>query len=400
MRPNSREGSTSGTSDASATGVARLSIIHVVAPGHYGGLETVVALLATSQRRAGHTVSVAFLGVESPMASHPLAMALTEQGVAVESAPRRRFGILRDRVWMQSLCRRLAVQVLHSHGSRPDVVVGTLSRRLGIPRVATAHGVTVQGFKSWVLHSLQWRALRRFDAVVAVSRPLVAVLASKGIRRDRVVLIPNAFSASGNTLDRAAARAALGIDGERPVLGWVGRLSPEKGADVLIDALATLSTPRPMVVIVGDGQERESLIKRSESLGLTNDVRFAGAIQNAARIYTAFDGFVLSSRSEGTPMCLFEAMETGIPLVVTKVGGVPDVVSEREALVVPPEDPGLLAAAIDALLGDRGAAEARAAAARHRLHSEFDLARWLTRHDDLYTRLVANNRPRPRASDE
>jgi glycosyltransferase involved in cell wall biosynthesis len=234
--------------------------------------------------------------------------------------------------------------------------------------------------------------LRRVDAVIAVSRPLVAVLAAKRIPRDRIVLIPNAFAPRGDGLDRAAARRALGIDEERRALGWVGRLSREKGADVLIDSLARVSAPRPMVVFVGDGPERESLVRQCESLGLLNDVRFVGAVQNAARLYAAFDGFVLSSRSEGTPMCLFEAMESGAPLVVTKVGGVPDVVSEKEALVVPPEDPPALAAAIRTLIGDGISAETRAIAARQRLRSEFNLEVWLARHHELYRRLAADQR--------
>jgi glycosyltransferase involved in cell wall biosynthesis len=111
-------------------------------------------------------------------------------------------------------------------------------------------------------------------------------------------------------------------------------------------------------------------------------------VVEAAALFPAFDMFVLSSRTEGTPMALFEAMAAGVPVVATAVGGVPQVVSPAEALLVPPDDPANLAAGIREVLSNPDAAHARACAARRRLEREFAVQPWLARYDMLYDTLA------------
>lgn len=378
-----------GVAPAESAARAPLSIIHVTSPGLYGGLETVVHLLASNQVRAGHAVCVILLGVDPAAARHPLADALSKSGVSVEFVPRGRPPFRDERAHVAAICRRLNANVLHTHGSRPDFIASPAGKAVGIPTVSTVHGVTVQGLKSHLLHMLEWRALRRVSAVIAVSRPLMGVLASKGVPRDRLVLIPNAFASTVEPLSRDDARRALGIPEDRFAFGWVGRLSREKGADVLVESLRSVRSPRPVIVFVGDGPERESLIELARTLGVTDDIRWLGAVPSGAALFAGFDGFVLSSRSEGTPMCLFEAMDAGIPAIVTAVGGVPDVVSDREALIVQPEQPAALAAAIDALIADRQAGRERATAARARLSAAYSVGPWIERHNDLYRKLIS-----------
>src|SRR5690606_28035358 len=146
-------------------------------------------------------------------------------------------------------------------------------------------------------------------------------------------------------------------------LGWVGRLSREKAADVLIEALARVPDLPGSVSIVGDGRDRLALEQRAEELGVAERIRWQGALADAGRYFEGFDGFVLSSRTEGTPMVLFEAMSARTPVVATAVGGVPSVVSSDEAVLVPSEDPAALAAALRSLYEDRAGAAARAARA-------------------------------------
>jgi len=106
----------------------------------------------------------------------------------------------------------------------------------------------------------------------------------------------------------------------------VGRLSREKGADVILDAIAACKPPWRLSII-GDGPERERLKQQAARLGITDRVTWHGPVSNAGKLLSAFDAFVLSSRTEGTPIVLFEAMHSGVPIVTTSVGGVPDVVS-------------------------------------------------------------------------
>ena len=118
-----------------------------------------------------------------------------------------------------------------------------------------------------------------------------------------------------------------------------------------------------------------------------------GCAEEAARLYRAFDAFVLSSRTEGTPIALFEAMAAEVPIVATRVGGVPDVVGETEAWLVDPEDSQAIARALAAIRADPAEARRRCEAARRRLEEDFSLEPWIERYEDLYRSLVAPSRP-------
>lgn len=109
----------------------------------------------------------------------------------------------------------------------------------------------------------------------------------------------------------------------------------------------------------------------------------------AERLFRAFDALVLSSRTEGTPIVLFEAMAAGVPIVATRVGGVPDMLSPREAELVPSGDPAALAAAIRGIHRDPGAAAAKARVARERLCREFQAEPWIERYEAVYRAALA-----------
>jgi glycosyltransferase involved in cell wall biosynthesis len=278
----------------------------------------------------------------------------------------------------------LRPEVIHTHGYRPDVLHGSGLQRLGLPVVSTVHGFTGGGWKNRFYEWLQVRAFRRFDAVVVVSRPLADRMARAGVPRARIHAIPNAWRPSAPPLERAAARAALAIPRDDFVVGWVGRLSREKGADVLLRALPHLRDVPLSVSVVGTGGEQVGLQMSARRLGFDRPIRWHGAVPDAGRFFTAFDAFVLSSRTEGTPVVLLEAMAAGVPVVTTQVGGVPDVVSPAEAILVRSDDPGGLAAGIRAVYDDPTAARRRASAAATRLLRDFSIAPWLDRYEMVY----------------
>jgi glycosyltransferase involved in cell wall biosynthesis len=283
-----------------------------------------------------------------------------------------------------SLVRTLAPDVVHSHGYRTDVVDGDAIRRLGVPSVATAHGFTAGPWRNRLYEYLQRRALRRFDAVIAVSRPLRDALVRAGVPAERVHLVPNAWMRIVEPLDRAAARAALGLPAEGFVVGWVGRVSREKGLDVLVEALSALGDLQLTVCAIGAGGERPAVEARARQLGVAGRVHWAGLVSEAARYLRAFDVFALCSRTEGIPIALMEAMAADVPVVATRVGGVPTVVGEAHALLVDPEDPEALANAIRQIREFGPAAAARARAAKQRLLAEFSPEAWLERHEEIY----------------
>jgi glycosyltransferase involved in cell wall biosynthesis len=136
--------------------------------------------------------------------------------------------------------------------------------------------------------------------------------------------------------------------------------------------------------MLGDGKERTGLQLRAQGQGIAGQITWHGSVAEAAPLFPAFDVFVLSSRTEGTPMALFEAMAAGVPVVATAVGGVPNVISSAEAILVPPDDAASLAAAIRDTLGNPVAARERAHAARQRLARDFAVQPWLERYEAVY----------------
>ncbi len=363
-------------------------IVHVVTPAEFGGLERVVQMLGSGLRGLGHEVHMVSVATGSGADAAFLAP-LAEAGVHTHTlmVPGRSYR--RERAAIAALCRRVRPDVVHTHGYRPDVLDAGVARRLDIPVVTTVHGFTGGGWKNRAYEWLQRRAFRRFDAVVAVSRPLGDRLARSGVPRRRIHTVPNAWRRMSPPLDRVAARRALGIPRDDFVVGWVGRLSHEKGPDVLLDAIPHLRDVPLGVSVVGTGARRAALQARARDLGLNGRVRWHGAVPDADRLFPAFDVFVLSSRTEGTPVVLFEAMAANIPIVTTGVGGVPDVVSPEEAALVRSEDPVALAAEIRGVHADRAAAARRARAAQARLERDFGVAPWLDRYEAIY-RLVSH----------
>ena len=338
----------------------RLSILHVLAPGQAGGLESVVVSLAAGLAAMGHGVGVlSVIGQDSPEPS--LHSVLSERGVKVTSIALPARAYRRERAAYRAVLTTLRPDVVHTHGYRPDVLASPVAGRLRIPRVSTVHGFTGGDWKNHMYEFLQVRAFRHFERIVAVSGPLERKLVDAGLRPNQVTLLPNAFAEPSNRLTRAESRALLGLAPEDVVVGWVGRLSPEKGLDVLLEALAVV--PGVTLSVLGTGKQHGALVQQAERLGIAGRIRWHGLVPEAARLYPAFDLFVLSSRTEGTPIALFEAMAAGIPVIATAVGGVPDVVTEKEALLVPSESPDALARAMTSALDQPDAARERAAAA-------------------------------------
>jgi glycosyltransferase involved in cell wall biosynthesis len=369
-----------------------VSIVHLLAPGAVGGLESVVRALAVGQARRGHnTRVVAVLGRPGSAPAWLDELAAHGVGIVPLHLPGRRY--LRERAAIAELCRELRPSVVHTHGYRPDVVGAAGARMAGIATVSTVHGFTGGGWKNRAYERMQCRALRAFDAVVAVSSPLAQRLSDAGVPRDRLHIIPNAYG--GRTVFAApdAAREALRVPAEALHIGWVGRLGFEKGADVLIEAVHRLAERNLVVSIVGEGRQRKALERLAAARGLENIVRFHGLVPDAARLARAFDVVVLSSRTEGTPIVLLEAMAAGVPVVASRVGGIPDIVSSREALLVPPEQPELLASAIAAVLRAPRSAASRAARASTRLAKDGAVEPWLRQYEELYRSIQHESQP-------
>jgi poly-gamma-glutamate synthesis protein (capsule biosynthesis protein) len=360
-----------------------LSILHIVAPARFGGLESVLLTLVTGLVRRHHTVRVAL--VLSPGdADHPLAAALEAEGASVVPIFVSDRDYLGERRAISALCKEHRPDIVHTHGYRPDVVDAMIARGQGSAVVSTCHGFIESSVRARLTQWIQRRALRRFDAVVAVSTPIERQLRRAGVPASKVHVVPNAFAPRTDLVGREMARKTLDLP-DAPLIGWVGRLTSEKGPDVALEAFARLGSGEARLVMLGHGREADRLRSHAMSIGVSDRVIWRGAVPDAARFFRAFDVFLLSSRTEGTPIALFEAMAANVPIVATRVGGVPDVLDSSSALLVQSDDPEAIARALADVLSDKTGALHRAQLARKRLDERFAIDPWLIRHESIYT---------------
>jgi glycosyltransferase involved in cell wall biosynthesis len=307
-----------------------------------------------------------------------------------------------------SRLRQLALDadVIHAHDYKTDVYGLALARRGGARLVATAHGWTGENRKVRLYQKIDLIALRRYERVLAVSRPTHDVLVTGGVDPKKVVIVPNAIDEAVWRPDNEAGdlRSELGLGPDDPVIGTTARLSIEKGVDLLLsavaranDLLAARGARLPVVLVAGDGPERAELEWLARLKGLGPHVRFLGHRGDPMRVANTFTVAVVPSRVENLPNALLEAMALGKACVAFGVGGVPDLLGSAGRLVAPLDVEGLGRAIVDLLvnppLRDRLGVEAR-----RRIVRQFSFAERLRRVEDIYEEVCAQPKAPPRIS--
>lgn len=254
--------------------------------------------------------------------------------------------------------RRLGAGVVFCHGYKPDILGFLAARRVGAAVVSIAHGWTAATWKVRVNEALDRAALHGMDRIVCVSEEQARRVRRAGVRRSKVVVIRNAVDPSRyDQRDPSERERILSLFPDRPlrVVGAVGRLSPEKGYAVLVEAAALVLTVDPDAAFVhfGDGPLRGELTAKIADLGISRRFILAGFRGDLHSILPQLDLFVLPSFTEGLPVVVLEAFAAGVPVVATAVGGTPEVVVDgHNGRLVPPRDPVTLARRIVEILSD------------------------------------------------
>lgn len=215
----------------------------------------------------------------------------------------------------------------------------------------------------------------------------------EGLDGGQVDVIYNGVSAPQmlSAEERDRLRAQLGFAREDFVVGTVGRFDPIKNLPMLVQSLAQLAAELPALrgLLVGDGPEFAAIRAQVDAAGLSKLVRLTGFREDARLLAQCMDLFVLSSFSEGTSMALLEAMAAGVPVVVTAVGGNPEIVIAGESgWVVPSDDVPALRQAIAAAMQDAAERQRRADAARRRFQEQFSVDRMMNHYRELYRELL------------
>jgi glycosyltransferase involved in cell wall biosynthesis len=318
---------------------------------------------------------------------------LLDEGISVLVLNRRNRLDIRPWWRLAAYLRTRHVDVIHAHKFGSNVWAALLGRALSVP-VVIGHEHT------WSFEGQQLRRLldrlvvgRLSDAVIAVSEADRARMVGLiKMPPSRVVLIPNGISWPSET-DSRAVRDELGIGSEVPVLALTAVLRPQKAIDVMLRAMAILRKTHPVVrlLLIGSGESHD-LRAEAARLGVSDAVTFLGPRRNVPNILAASNVGVLSSDFEGSPLAVLEYMAAGLPVVATDVGGLPQMVEHgTTGLLVPPRDPGALAAGIARLLDEPALARAMGEQARARQRREFSSETMVRRVSDLYERLLSES---------
>ena len=264
--------------------------------------------------------------------------------------------------------RRDRVDVVHGYQWRP-ALIGAFAGRLAGVRLRLASKRSLTG-DDWRARQAWRRIARQVDTVIVNADALRAEGEHLGMRC-RWGLLQNGVDTERFRVGPpgADARAAIGLDPRRPVIGTVGRLEDRKGHEQLLLALQALGArangQRPQGLIVGDGPLRDSLAVQARGLGVADDVRFTGTVTDVRPLLAAMDVFVLPSWAEGMSNALMEAMAAARPVVATAVGGNTEVVADGSTgVLVLPGDSGAIATAVSGLLHEPERAARLATTAR------------------------------------
>ena len=351
-----------------------------------GGAENVVLRHAQALRERG----------DEPIVATLRAGWMTERaealGIPVWIMPQRP-GL--DLAWVVRFARRLRrerIDVLHTHEFTMNTFGGAAALLARVRAVSTIHG------RNWATEQPRrvraYRMLRRLGIpIIAVSHDLAGFLATRlGVRRDLLEVVHNGIPLPPEIPPheraslRARSRAALGLPADQPLIVAVGNLYPVKDHASLVRALAKL--PEGRVAIAGRGDQDEPLRQLASELGVAERLHLLGLRDDIETVLASGDLFVQPSLSEGLPLAVLEAMAHELPVVASRVGGIPEAIVDGESgLLVPPANPDALAAALARVLEAPEHAAALGAAARARAVGEFSVEQMAQRYQELYRRL-------------
>ena len=374
-----------------------MKVLHIIDSGGVYGAETMLLNLMREQVRMGIEPVLASIGTHRE-GEKPLEAAARDLELRVEPFRMRPGPNWAGALKILRFARQENFEILHSHGYKGNILFGLVPRIIrGFPLIATLHGWTwVGGFNRMLVYEwLDALSLRFVDRVVLVNEIMKQHPRFRRFLPASIEVIENGIS-----LDNLSGKDKLRTDIEEFTrkgftLGAVGRLSPEKGFDILLSGVASLVAEGfdLRLVILGGGEQRKELSRQITSLGLAERVLMPGYVADAKRYLSLFDLFAIPSLTEGLPMVLLEAMAAAVPIVASRVGGIPAVLDHgRAGLLVEPRDAASLVAMIRAVVEDPQSARQRCLVALDRVASLYSSESMAARYFTIYRQLVPGAR--------
>jgi glycosyltransferase involved in cell wall biosynthesis len=371
-----------------------MEIVHLTASSFFGGPERQMLGLAQALRP---TVLTRFVLFSEAGRHHDFQVELQKNGfdctILVRDTPA--FWAT-YRALVEELQRQPPI-VLFCHGYKANILGRLAARRVGIPVVAVSRGWTAESLKVRLYEWMDRINLRLMDHVVAVSIGQAEKVTRAGVASDKLTVIRNSSRLQAFITPDLAARADLislfPVQGavRRVILG-AGRLSPEKGFDLLITAAqqALPKLPGIGIAVFGEGKERERLEQQIERSGLADRIILPGHTKELDRLIPWAESLVIPSYTEGLPNVALEASAASIPTIATRVGGNPEIVVDQvTGLLVDSGDSTALADAMVRLHSDAGLRRRLGQAARDRVEAEFTF----NAQAEAYKKLLARWQP-------
>lgn len=297
---------------------------------------------------------------------------------------------------LTQLIRSNRTQVLFTHGYKGNIFGVIAAKRLGIPVVSVSRGWTGHTWKVRMNERLDRLALRYADVVVGVSKAQSEKIRHSGVPPAKILTIQNAIDRSRFGNHDPAGRVALtGLVAApvRHIVGFAGRLSPEKGPDIFVRAAIETLRKRSDVgfVLFGDGPMKADMLALITQADATDHISLVGFQPNLDRLMPNLDVLALTSYTEGLPNAILEAMAAGVPVVATSVGGVPEAISDHEnGLLVAPGNPTAVFKGIDKLLSDTSFRSKLVSAGLSRVEREFTFEAQALRYEGLIRDLAGS----------
>lgn len=358
-----------------------MRIVYSVLLKDIAGGETVCLQLMRAAREHGHTVCILVPGPGSVME------AAQREGFEVFILPLERTFHLRSAWTLAQFLRQWQADLVHTHTAVPGMVLARIGARLAnVPILCHIHGSIHYSSKPlirFLQNTLDNFTARFCKALIAVSNNTKLSLLATGKQADKVLVVPNGvkLTVSPERSTHYPLPLERNIPAAHRLVGCVARLAPAKGQHVLIQAAVEILAAVPDVTfmfvgadLASGGTYEQELRACAERLGVSANTRFVGFHNDAAHLMSLFDVFVLPSQHEAMPMTILEAMAARVPVVATRVNGIPEVVEEgKTGLLVPWNDAHALASAILKLLCDPLLSRKMGEAGRQRVEEHFDL---------------------------
>ncbi len=362
-----------------------MHILHTEWSDGWGGQEHRVLAEMRGLAARGHTVTL----VTRP--SCRLREEARRAGLNVVELPLRRAADLGSIAALRGFLKSTAVDVVNTH-SGIDTWVGSLAARwAGTPVLLRTRHLNLPLKRHWLnfVHYLPDRIITCGEAMRA------QLIEMDGFPAKQLVSIPTGidFDQFQPKRARGAVRASLGLAEADFVILMVGIIRSVKGHEIALQAFQKVAPklPRARLVLAGDGPRRANTEQLSRDLGLGDRVHFLGFRGDVADLMAAADVLLLTSKSEGVPQVVTQALGLGMPVVATRVGGVPELIThEQSGWLVPPEDPAATAAALERLAREPELARRLGQAGRAHVWARYSLPAMLDQMERLCRTLLTN----------